>query len=446
MDRPAAGITTVRIIAVGDELLEGRTADTNSGRIQRALGSHAVQCAGIQVVPDQERAIAQALDRTEPGDLVFLTGGLGSTPDDLTRDVVAGWAGVPLEEDPGVRRQLEERWLRRGVKVRPGVTRQCQVPRGLRPLENPVGSAPGLMGRLRDRHLVLLPGVPQELSGLLPLVVRGLEESGDLPEARSTLLWRTAQIAELTLVKVLDEAREKYPELAWSWWLTDWGVDLRLAAPPGDSGAGSLAAAGAEVDAVLGHLVYARQMQTLPETIQEMMIAGGLTLAVAESCTAGLLGARFTDAPGSSGFFRGGVLAYADGVKRDLLGVPAEDLQRHGAVSESVVRAMAAGCRKLVDTDFALAVSGISGPDGGTEEKPVGTTWIAVATPDGVFAGGYRFPGDRERNRLLTVAAAADTLRRVLQFGAGGPPWYDTDTWCRHGQRGARPPAGRTAP
>lgn len=422
---------TVRIIAVGDELLEGRTADTNSGRIQRALGSHAVQTAGIQVVPDQEAAMAQALDRTDKGDVVFVTGGLGSTPDDLTRDVVARWAGVPLPEDPGVRAALEERWRRRGLKTRAGVERQCQVPAGLTPLANPVGSAPGLVGRLRDRTLVLLPGVPQELAGLLPLVTAWLEQQDLLPAPRPTRLWRTAQIAELTVVHLLAEVQEKHPGLFWSWWLTDWGVDVRAAAAPGDAAAvQALAAAGGEVDRILGHLVYSRRLVSLPETIQEIMLARGLTLAVAESCTAGLLGARFTDAAGSSGFFRGGILAYADQIKRELLGVPAADLAAHGAVSRAVVLAMAEGARQRLGTDFALAVSGISGPDGGSVDKPVGTTWIAVAGRHHAWAGRYRFPGDRERNRMLTVAAAADTLRRVLQFGEEGAPWYATDTWC----------------
>ena len=428
----------MRIIAVGDELLEGRTADTNSGRIQRALGQHAVQTADIQVVPDTEAAICRALDRTEEGDLVFLTGGLGSTPDDLTRDALARWAGVELRDDPELRLALEERWRRRGLKRRPGVARQSQVPVGLEPVTNPVGSAPGLVGHLAGRTFVLLPGVPSELEGFLPLMVSWLEGQGRLPAARPTLAWRTAQIAELSLVERLAPVRERFPELIWSYWLTEWGVDVRLACAP-DAGAEDLAAAGALVDRSLGHLVYSRQHVPLPETIQETMIARGLTLSVAESCTSGLLGARFTDAAGSSGFFRGGVIVYADEVKRDLLQVPATDLREHGAVSEAVVRAMAAGCRRLVGTDYALAVSGISGPGGGSEEKPVGTTWVAVAGPGAVHAGRYHFPANRFHNRRLTVAAAMDTLRRVLRFGEQAAPWYRSDTWVRSEERSEDP-------
>ncbi len=426
-----AGKSVVKIIAVGDELLEGRTADTNSRRIQQALGGHSVQVSLIQVVPDREEDIVRALDRTETGDLVFLTGGLGSTPDDMTREVVARWARVELVEDPAVNRQLQERWRKRGIKTSPGAVRQSQVPRGLTPLINPVGSAPGLVGRLRDRMLVLLPGVPQELQGLLAPTVRWLDDHGALPEPRRVLLWRTAQASELSLVRSCSGIQGKYPTLDWSWWLTGWGVDVRLASRSGAAGEEDLAAAGKEIEETLGRLVFSRRMETLPQVVQRLMLDRGLTLAVAESCTAGLIGGCLTEQPGSSGFFRGGILAYADRVKTEQLGVPADLLADKGAVSQESVMSMAAGCRKRIGTDYAVAVTGISGPDGGSSDKPVGTTWIAVATPVALFARKYRFPADRERNRLLTVAAAVDSLRRVLEFGDGKPPWRPTDSWCR---------------
>lgn len=417
---------------MGDELLEGRTADTNSGRIQRALGQHAVQVAGIQVVPDSKSSIFQALDRTLPGDMVFMTGGLGSTPDDLTRDVVAAWAGVELPYDAGVRRQLEARWARHGRKIGVGVNRQCQVPVGMKALENPVGSAPGLVGILKERIIILLPGVPSEMAALLPSVVNWLDEQGHLPEARRTLLWRTGQIAELALVRKLDHLRKANPELLWSWWLTDWGVDVRLAVDPeNEEGVAQLHEVEAPITEVLGHLVYSRKMETLPAVVQRIMVEREMTVAVAESCTAGMIGASLTDLAGSSAYFLGGILAYADPVKAELLGVPSGLIEAHGAVSEPVVRAMAEGARMRLNTDYSLAVSGVSGPGGGSEEKPVGTTWVAVATPQDVFTWLYRFPGDRPRNRLLTVAAAVDSLRRSLESGPALSPWLADDSWCR---------------
>jgi nicotinamide-nucleotide amidase len=423
------GLVPVKIIAIGDELLEGRTVDTNSQRIQRSLGGHGVQVALIQVVPDTEADVLAALQNTAPGDLVFVSGGLGSTPDDMTREMIACWGGVPLREDETVRAHLTERWRRRGIKAGAGVLKQCQVPAGMRALANPVGSAPGLLGRLKGRYLAMLPGVPPELAGLLPLVVAALEAEGVLPEARPNLVWRTAQIAELALVKRCAAVRDAYPHLRWSWWLTDWGVDVRLSCNT-EAGRPALAAAGQDLDAILGHLVYTRDDRSSAQVVQDRMVAAGATLSVAESCTAGLLGGALTAGAGSSAFFRGGILAYADDVKHRLLGVPEDILQQFGAVSEETVRFMAAGCRHKLGTDYALAVSGISGPGGGSVDKPVGTTWLAVATPQRVYAGRYRFPADRDRNRLLTVAAAIDTLRRVLEFGDEQPPWTADDTWC----------------
>lgn len=421
--------TVVRIVAVGDELLEGRTADTNSLRIERALGGHAAQVAGIRVVPDRLEAIAEALDTTREGEVVFVTGGLGSTPDDLTRDALAAWAGVPLRTDAAVRARLEERWRARGIAHSPGVERQSQVPAGLAALENPVGSAPGLVGRLRGRTFVLLPGVPAELEGLLPPVVAKLAELGALPPARPVLRWRTAQVAELAIVARCADVRAAHPDLAWSWWLTEWGVDVRLAAAPEQ--VDGLRAAGAALDRLLEPVTFSREQEPLPAVVQRLLVDRGATVAVAESCTAGLVGGAMTEAPGASACFRGGVIAYADDVKRDLLGVPAEVLARDGAVSEAAVRAMAAGARRLLGTGYAIAVTGIAGPDGGCERKPVGTTWIGVASPAAVFARRYRFTADRARNRQLTVAAAVDGLRRVLVAGDAAAPWRDDDTWSR---------------
>ncbi len=420
----AVDTATVRIIAVGDELLEGRTADTNSRRIQRALGSHAVQVAGIEVVPDTLSSIGAALSRTAPGNLVFMTGGLGSTPDDLTRDAVAQWGRLTLAEDTAVREALEARWARRGMRSNPGVLKQCQVPEGMTPLPNPVGSAPGLVGLVNKRMVVMLPGVPAEMAGLLPSVMAWLNEQGILPPARQTLLWRTSQTPELAIVRRCQKFVDAFPDLVWSWWLTDWGVDVRVAGTESDKQVtADLQEVDRQLSEELGSLVFSRRMIDLPATIQGLMIDRELTLSVAESCTAGMIGGRLTDEPGSSGFFQGGILAYSDDIKQALLAVPKDVLQNQGAVSEETVKHMALGCRNSLQTDYGLAVSGISGPGGGTEEKPVGTTWIALATPSTVFAGHYRFPADRQRNRILTVAAALDSLRRVLVQGDDVSPW-----------------------
>jgi nicotinamide-nucleotide amidase len=407
-----AGPVVVRIVAVGDELLEGRTSDTNSTRIQRALGSHAVTVREIGVVHDRLEDIAAALDRSEPGDIVFLCGGLGSTPDDLTREAVARWGGVDLEWREDVAAELAAEYARRGITRSLEGDKQPLVPAGCRPVTNPLGTAPGLVGEVRGRRLAVLPGVPAELQAMLPGTLAALQRGGALPAARPTRLWRLAQMAELAVVRLAEPVRLRYPDLHWSWWLVEWGVDLRLGADA--AGAGLLAAAAAELDERLGDLVYARELVDLPRVVQDLMVAGGATLAVAESCTGGLLGAAITAQDGSSKYFRGGVLSYANDAKRDLLGVDADALATHGAVSRLVAEQMARGARERLGADHALAVTGVAGPGGGTADKPVGTTWIALAGPGGVAAGRYRFRADRERNRRLATQAALDMLRRSL--------------------------------
>ncbi len=441
----------IRLIAVGDELLEGRQQDTNSRDVQGALGRRGLAASGVQVVPDRLEAIGAALRATDAPGLVLVYGGLGSTDDDLTREAVAAWAGVALTTDRALQSRLEERWRARGLSDVSGALRQAQKPAGMTALPNPVGSAPGLVGYLAGRTVVLLPGVPSELRALLPAVLDWLEAIGVLPRRRGSLLLRTAQIPELALQRKCEPVRQAYPELLWSWWQTPWGVDVRLALPPGctetesasaaerpaatrerSAAAGDrLAVAGDELAAVLGPLVYTRETKDLNLIVQELMLERAATLSVAESCTAGLLAARLTDHDGSSGYFRGGVVAYADAVKQKQLGVPASLLEAAGAVSKPVAEAMASGCRDRLGTDFAVAITGISGPGGGTEEKPVGTTWIAVATPAAVFCDCFRFPGTRRRNRRLTVAIALDILRRILQGGDETTPWLPDDSWRR---------------
>lgn len=417
----------VCIIAVGDELLEGRTVDTNSRRIQRALGGHAVRTRLIQSVPDRPDAIAEALEQTRAGELVFLCGGLGSTPDDLSREAVAAWAGVAVRKDDQALGYVRERFHLRGRPLTPAAALQGRVPAGLQALPNPVGSAPGLVGQLRDRWLAMLPGFPLEVDGLLPVVLAELDSRGVLPAAREILVRRCAQVTEMEVVRLCSPLRDAHPGLHWSWWVTDWGVDVRVAATDKAGGLGDL---GEALDAALGPLVFSSGSQDLPLVVQERMLQAGHTCGVAESCTAGLIGGALTTHGGSSGFFRGGFLVYADEVKTDLLGVSPAILAVDGAVSEPVVRAMAEGCRERLGCTHAIAVSGISGPGGGTAVKPVGTTWMAVSSQGAAtWAHAYRFPADRERNRLLTVAAALDTLRRVQEFGADRDPWLPPFAW-----------------
>lgn len=408
----AAATITGRIISVGDELLVGRTSDTNATWIQRALLAYGVEVRDVLVVGDHSEEIAAALSRTEPGDLVFLCGGLGATADDLTRDALATWADAPLTHRADVAAALDERRRQRGLPDLAGPDPLALVPAGCEPIANPVGAAPGLVGSLRGRRVVVLPGVPQELRALLPPVLAALRRLDALPEARPSLLWRTAQVAESVVARLSEPVRRRHLDLRWSWWLVPWGVDVCVRAEP--ARAGALAGVQNELDDLLGDVVYAREMIELPGLVQDLMLARGATLAVAESCTGGLLGAAITAQAGSSGYFRGGIIGYADTVKRGLLAVAPQTLAAAGAVSRDVAEQMATAARQQLGADYGLAVTGIAGPGGGTSTKPVGTTWLALAGPNGSLAGCYRFSGDRERNRQLAAAGALDALRRAL--------------------------------
>lgn len=412
------------VLSVGDELLCGRTVDTNAGEIQRELAARGVAVGRVSVVPDDRDAIAAALSETPAGALVLVTGGLGPTGDDLTREAVANWAGAPLEPDPDIAAAFRERCRRRGVKCSEGLLRQAMAPRGMRALANPVGTAPALVGELGGRRLALMPGVPAEMRALLPGVLDALGARPGDSAAPPSLRLRTAQIFESVLAGICAPIRAAHPGTRWSWWLSPWGVDVQVgAASAGPQDAAEFAAAAGELRSALGTAVYAENGVGLPEVVQDLLVADGGTLAVAESCTGGMLGAAVTGVPGSSAVFLGGILSYADRIKESLLGVEPGVLAEHGAVSGECALQMASGCREALAGDYALAVTGIAGPDGGTPAKPVGTTWIALASPSGVWARAYRFPAGRERNRILTVAAALDSLRRHLQDPGRGSPW-----------------------
>jgi len=421
----------VWLIAVGDELLQGRTLDTNSQEILRALHGRAVTIRAVTQVPDAMDAIGSALAVTTADSLVFLCGGLGSTPDDLTREAVAAWAGVELVSVAELQAALAERCRRHGIPAGDWIARQSEVPVGMAPLANRVGSAPALVGVLRHRILVLLPGVPSELRGLLPDVMAWLQQSGLLPPARHILLYRTAQLAETAVVQRCKAVRQGHADLHWSWWLARYGVDLQVIVPTDQATPDFLRRLDVELRSCLDPWTYTTQDQELSEVVQELMVRQGKTLSVAESCTAGLLGARLTEHSGASAYFRGGVQVYADEMKRDVLGVPADVLAAEGAVSRGVAVAMAERCRERFRTDLAVAITGIAGPEGGSAAKPVGTTWISVACPAATWAGRYLFPGSRQRNRQLAVAVALDTVRRLLVGGDTVAPWHPQDSWGR---------------
>lgn len=425
MTRGEGGVRPVWIVLVGTELLDGRVQDRNAGPLARAVAGRGGAVTRVLVVPDEPEAVRSAVgEGLEEGRGVVVAGGIGPTGDDRTREAVAAALGRPLVSSETWREELE----RRGGPERPGGRgrlRQARIPEGCRLLPNPVGTAAAFGDRLDDGWILVVPGVPWELSAILEEAGGAFldEVLGGAPTPR--LRVGVAGLAESRVDELLD-GLEGLEDVEVASYPRSGVVDLHLSPAPagGDGGsgggAGPEAALGRAARAIrrrLGDDVYEVGERELAEVVLDALEEAGETLSLAESCTGGLLGAEITSVPGASRVFWGGAVSYADGAKRHLLGVREETLDAHGAVSGPVAREMAAGALRRSEADWAVAVTGIAGPGGGTREKPVGSVWIAV---DGRRSAvrRHRLPGDRGEVRRRSVTAALDLLRR-LQSGAG---------------------------
>lgn len=410
----------VELVTIGDELLLGFTIDTNSAVLSQALSSEGVQVTRRTAVGDDVEAIVaalrEALDRTGA---VITTGGLGPTSDDLTRDAVAAAFGVPLDLDETHLDWMRERWRKRFNRDLPDANRrQAMMPRGARKLENRHGSAPGAF--VRDdlgRWLVMLPGVPRELRGMTEdTVVPLLRELGcGTGSCIRSLTLRTSGIPESLLQDHL-RAVSLDPHVSLAYLPGVEGVDLRLTARANDSaGAGArLETAAQAIRAMVPEGIYGENDADMAEVLLSQCRHARATIAVAESCTGGGLGARLTDIPGSSDVFLGGVIAYHNDVKARELAVPPDLIAAHGAVSEEVVRAMATGVRAKFGSSLGLAITGVAGPGGGTPDKPVGLVWICVAHADTVEPRRIHSWGDRREIRYRAAQAVMDLARRII--------------------------------
>lgn len=410
----------LEIVTIGTELLLGQTIDTNAAHLARACAAVGARVVRKTSVPDEPAlmrdAVAGALGRTG---LAVTSGGLGPTRDDRTKDVVAGLFGVPLVTDEAYLARLEDRWRRLG---RPGAMpaanrTQAQLPAGATLLPNPRGSAPGLWLEGPPGLVVMLPGVPHEFRGLVDeqVVPRLAARAGAGGVTRSRTL-RTTGVAESQLADLVGPLEEGLGPATLAYLPSFDGVDLRLTVwrmPPAEADA-ALAAAAERLRGAVGDRCYGEDTTDLAAVVLARGRAAGARIAVAESCTGGLVGARLTSIPGASSVFVGGIIAYDDAVKVRDLEVPADLIAEHGAVSEPVVRAMAAGAQRRFGAEAAVAVSGVAGPEGGTDEKPVGTVWICGAWRREQRAVRVGFPGDRPEIRARAAQAALDLLRRLL--------------------------------
>ena len=404
----------LELVTIGTELLLGFTVDTNSAFLGQALAAIGVRITRRTSVADDPAAVAAAVaEALARSRLVITTGGLGPTKDDLSKNVVAELFGLPLEFHQDVWDAIVARFARMGRTLSERNRCQAEVPRGALVLPNPRGTAPGLWisGALGD--VIMLPGVPAEMRGLVDAeVVPRLAARTGGSVIRSRVL-RTTGIAESSLAERLEQVEETLAPLTLAYLPSLEGVDLRLTNWHGSSEEAErrLEESAGRLRAAIADHVYGEADQDLAEVLVALLGERGWTLAVAESCTGGMLGERLTSVPGASAVFLGGVIAYHDAVKREL-GVPDRILERHGAVSEETVLAMANAARQRFGASAAIAISGIAGPSGGSPEKPVGTVWIGVADDSGSEAHRAVFPGSRQDIRVRATQAALWRLWR----------------------------------
>jgi nicotinamide-nucleotide amidase len=412
----------VEIVTIGDELLLGFTTDTNAAYLARTLAGYGVEVVRRGSVGDDADAIASAVrDAIERTGAVITTGGLGPTADDMTKPAIAALFGRRLEMREDIVAMIEERFRLYGFKgPMPASNRQqALVPEGARVLENRHGSAPGIwLEDERHRWVAMLPGVPREMRGMTEdvLIPELRDRMGGVREVVRSRTLRCMGIAESHLADLLGDRARTVRGLPVAYIPSVAGIDLRLTTRgmSSDDATALLDAAVAELKPIIGEHVYGEDETDLADIVLQRSRQRGLRLAVAESCTGGMLGARLTAIPGSSDVFVGGVIAYDDDVKVTLLGVQPSTLQTHGAVSEETAREMVAGIRRAMHTQVGVAITGIAGPGGGTAEKPVGLVWTVADVDGRVRASRRVYPGNREEIRQRAAQSGLDLVRRLL--------------------------------
>ena len=409
------------IIAIGSELLTPFRQDTNSLYLTEKLNQLGVEVVLKTVVGDsRERLVSVAQHALFRSDIVIFMGGLGPTEDDLTREAVAEALGVELHRDPEILKKLEQRFAARGYQMTPNNAQQADVIAGATVLPNPNGSAPGqwITGHYegRDRLIILLPGPPFELKAMFDEQCTERLRA-KLPPARiATRVLKVAMMGESLVDSRVAPIYKRYTD-----------VQTTILAGAGDvqfnlfTRAASMEEAQQRVDELAGEIedeledaVYSSKGESLEQIAGYYLGMRGATLAVAESCTGGLLAERVTSISGSSRYFLGGVVVYSNALKTKFADVPAGLITEHGAVSREVAAALAEGIRKRCKATFGIGITGVAGPAGGTEEKPVGLVYIALASEDRTQVEERKFPGDRKRVRWFATQLALDMIRRKL--------------------------------
>jgi len=404
------------LINTGTELLLGDVQDAHLMFIAREIFPLGLRIEERRTVPDTD-AIGRSLAELFPGyEMLFVTGGLGPTSDDITRETVADLLGLELRRHPELLESLRQRLRLRGVKWAAGIARQADVPSGAQVLPNENGSAPGfylkakINPRISSPHLFVLPGPPRELQPMFRKYVIPILRSLAPSSAIEQRIYKIAGMGESTVEEAIGEKVLAIPGIELGYCARPGEVDVRIIAKPE-----AIQQADAFIRSALGFSIFSATDETLEEVVVRLLTKRNQTLATAESCTGGLIANRITNVPGASSVFIAGYVCYANQAKIGMLDVDPKLVERHGAVSESVARALAEHARARARCDYALATTGVAGPTGGSPQKPVGTVYVALASAGlETIAKGFFFPTDRETFKQLAAQSALDLLRRKI--------------------------------
>jgi nicotinamide-nucleotide amidase len=405
------------IITIGNELISGRSLDLNGWYAAGRLTASGLKITGIATVGDDPEEVTKALKMAvEKSDFVIVTGGLGSTEDDMTNEIVADALNRPLCLDKQMFEQIKSYVAARGIDMSPSLEKMAWMPEGSKIL-NPKGNVCGF-SLVEDKvRLYFLPGVPDQMRYLMDRYVLPeiLSHVKTLPVLRQRIL-KLYGLNEPRIAEILKDLPRKNENILLGFYphFPENHITISLRGQDERTVMGELDETEQEVRALLGPYIFASGVVSMEEVVGEKLRNKGLTISVAESCTGGLIGNLLTNAPGSSNYFMGGLLVYSNQSKIDLLNVSQETIEKNGAVSDRTVQEMTEGVKKKIGTDIGLAVTGIAGPEGGSREKPVGTVHIGLSSDRETFTGKYRFWGTRKQIKKNTAMMALDWVRRYL--------------------------------
>jgi nicotinamide-nucleotide amidase len=414
----------VQLLLTGNEIMSGDTVDSNSALIAQRLSELAITVYRKVTVGDDVALLESELAAmASDADLLIVNGGLGPTIDDLTAEVLAKVTGVGIEEHPQAVAHLEDWCGRRRLPLNAANLKQAMLPAGATVIDNPIGSAVGFEMQVGSCRVLCTPGVPGELAAMLDGITADLARRTDRPMERDILRLQTFGLGESTAQQLISDGISDWPD--------EVELGFRAGAPQMEIklSINSTSAKPArqrcreQLEQLFGDHIIGEGGTTLAARVLELLRERGATLTTAESCTGGLIASMLTRIPGSSDSFHAGFVTYANTIKHSVLGVDAQVLESEGAVSEPVVRQMALGAMERSNADYAIAVSGIAGPDGGSPDKPVGTVWLAWGSQDKLHTCCLRWPVERTLFQTMVAAAGLDMIRRTLQ-GLDTQPRY----------------------